>query len=82
MTVAIYAVLTVLVVFALLAATEVASGPSRKRADRIRARSGHVADDPFCREYSGDFAGVDLAARCELCNPTDEQASHARTKRR
>jgi hypothetical protein len=40
---------------------------SRRRANKIEKRTGHVADDPWCIYWRGDFAGVDLNARCPLC---------------
>lgn len=41
---------------------------SRARADRIERKKGHVADDPTCTYWAGDFAGVRLHATCPVCN--------------
>lgn len=37
------------------------------------ARHGHDANDSRCSYWMGDFAGVDLRARCPICSPEKEE---------
>lgn len=37
-------------------------------------KHGHDANDAMCNRWRGDFAGVNLHARCPICNPYREEA--------
>lgn len=42
------------------------------KVDGTAGRSaGHNAHDSNCVKWMGDFAGVDLKARCLVCDPDD-----------
>lgn len=50
------------------------------RAKRIKKSTGHIADDPHCRYWKGDFAGADLNGECVICRKlTDKEQDHLTT---
>lgn len=47
------------------------------RASRIKKGNGHLADDPRCRYWKGDFAGADTHAECGICRTqSDREQDH------
>lgn len=48
---------------------------SARRSDAILAKTGHNAHDSYCSKWRGDFAGVNLQARCKICRPEPEKKS-------
>lgn len=43
------------------------------RAARIKRSTGHIADDPQCRYWKGDFAGADLHGECGICRTSSDK---------
>lgn len=42
-------------------------GGLANRSQRIALMTGHDPDDPECKHYRGDYAGIYLEAECKIC---------------
>lgn len=62
-------VIVVGLVLAVAALIAVFEGGSLDRNHARATRAGHIADDSNCVYWLGDFAGVNLRARCPICSP-------------